>query len=247
MQNIISSIKNSIGFNFTKTDKFIGSLFIIDDPDLFYIDKLSDRIKKTNIKTHISDLDIKNVELSTLYDINIKQTLSEDYYNSLKHINYSDKLDLIYNMKLFHTHKNILTNSMYNETEWICIIQNMLNVSDNIFKDIKSSIDILKDTEWDIIIIGKKDIVKCDIDDKHTNDYINYKMNNMNNMNNINKNTNLNHVVKILEFRGLEGYIIKTELINKIINYFDKMENKHLCDTMNKLIEIYNLKVFSLI
>ena len=28
---------------------------------------------------------------------------------------------------------------------------------------------------------------------------------------------------------------------------FDKMENKHLCDTINKLIEIYNLKVFSLI
>lgn len=69
----------------------------------------------------------------------------------------------------------------------------------------------------------------------------------MYNMNNINKNTNLNHIVKILEFRGLEGYIIKTELINKIINYFDKMENKHLCDTINKLIEIYNLKVFSLI
>lgn len=235
-----------------KYDNPEGTLILVDDPDLFYIDPLSKRVKKYHIRNYLTNIDIKYTDLSSLYDINFKDTLSHKLYNSLKTITFDNKLELIYNMKIFHTYKNILKDNIYNNTEWICTIHNTLNLSDDIFNDIKKNVNYFKDTEWDIIIIGKKEIINIDINDFHTINYMNNKNNNDNdNDSEEYKSSKHNEIkqlaVKVLEFRRLEGYIIKSKNIYKILHYFDKMEFNNLYDIINHLINTYNLNVYTLI
>lgn len=241
----ISTFINNI-FNISNKDKktIEGTLILIDDPDLFYIDTLFKRTKKYTIKSHITNINIEYKNISLLSDINIKETLSEKLYKSLSVLNFDNKAELLYNIKIFNTYRDIFRNNIYN-TDWICIIQNTLNVDDEIFREIKNSIEYFKDTDWDIIIIGKTEIIKYDDNDIHTINYKNYI--NLENTQENSNNKNIQNAIKVLEFRRLEGFIIKQHVINKILHYFDKMEFYYIYDIINKLISINNLNVYSFV